>query len=66
MLQDQANQQPTLSRTEKGQQARAERIAQRQARAAAIAERREAAKARNLVRSQVKTPTDGTALAADR
>ena len=65
MLQD-ANPQPAVTRTDKAQQAREQRLAQRQARAAAIAERQAAAKARNLVKSQVKTPTDGTQIAAVR
>jgi hypothetical protein len=65
MLQEQANQQPALTRSEKIQQAHEQRLAGRHARAAAIAERREAAKARTLVRSQVKTPQDATQLALD-
>jgi hypothetical protein len=67
MLQDHSGQQPPLTtRAEKTQQAGEARLAQRQARAAAIAERKAAAKARNLVKSPVKTPTDATQLAADQ
>jgi hypothetical protein len=63
MLQD-ASQPTAVAPTDSAQQAREQRSAGRQARAAAIAERRAAAKARNLVKSQVKTPTDGTQIAA--
>jgi hypothetical protein len=63
MLQDQSTQ-PAQTRTEKSQAAREARLAQRQARVAAIAERKAAAEARTLVKSQVKTPTDGTQVAA--
>jgi hypothetical protein len=67
MLQDQSGQQPTLiTQAERAQQARDARLAQRQARAAIVAERKAAAKARTLVKSQVKTPTDAAHLAADQ
>jgi hypothetical protein len=63
MSQGEANQQPVLTRAEMAKQTREVRLAERQARAAAIAERREAAKARNLVKSQVTTPENATQLA---
>ena len=66
MLQDQSGQQPALTtRAEKAQQAREARLAQRQARAALIAERKAAAKARTLVKSQVKASIDAAQLAAN-
>jgi hypothetical protein len=62
-LQSTATQQPASSRSELAQQRREQRWAERQARATVLAERREAAKARNLVRAQVRTTPSATQLA---
>jgi hypothetical protein len=66
MSQSQGSQLSGVTPSDQAQQAREQRLAQRQARAAAIAERRAAAKARNLVKSQIQTPTDGTQIVADQ
>lgn len=59
MLQDQGNE-PTLTRAERIQQVREQRLAQRKARAAALLAKKEAAKARNLVRQQKLQSQDAT------